>query len=556
MSTSLFPYRVAILGCPSYPQVEWNEANLERLRSLGFNTIQLNIAWASRPADEPLNLEDVVELPADRRDALAGRTSLQSDPSPEARQRRRDDLRARIDLAKAAGFRTIFHFGAPYVGDRNIGDALANCLLDGTTVERCVSLLETLAAEFPGIDDILIYTYDQHAWLCSEFGPCPRCTGRPLDERVVPFLSRMAETWTRTHPDGRLWWEPWELSAGQVFRCIEALPTEGIGLALHSNIAEVMATHPVDRWLKNACSLAGQRGIPVIVEHWLGAPTEEVEPFLHLACPLVTLRGLRTIAGLSPVAGIKEYYGLVPDKEDPNLRMTGLFLADPDIEENEALRRLAEPYGEAAADTEAFWRLSSEAFELFPWDATWRFRCFGRKSEKHDLRAAEVPGIPWHTPSWESTRRALYMKVGHEEVDPWLLEDLQIRFEFAADRMERALRTGRQATRRTPQPLLPALEANLAELERWLRLTRAHAYHYRETNLATTLRACRDAGLPFPEQTVRELEDVLLRDAENQGGSEELQRAVAALRDDPGAFIDGYFLAARTEKPEQAASTS
>ena len=58
----------------------------------------------------------------------------------------------------------------------------------------------------------------------------------------------------------------------------------------------VIGTMPVDRWLKNQAGIAKQRGIPVIVEYWLAGPSEEVETYTHLAHPLVTLRGLKTIA--------------------------------------------------------------------------------------------------------------------------------------------------------------------------------------------------------------------------------------------------------------------
>ena len=60
--SAAIPRRIAILGCPVRPDVPWTPENLDRLKTLGFDTIQLNIAWGSRPGDEPLNLEDVVEL--------------------------------------------------------------------------------------------------------------------------------------------------------------------------------------------------------------------------------------------------------------------------------------------------------------------------------------------------------------------------------------------------------------------------------------------------------------------------------------------------------------
>src|SRR5271157_4930034 len=80
-ASSRFQYRIAILGYPSdpavpwdtenqmteymkslpAPQVEWSRENLHKLKALGFNTIQLNLAWGYRPKDEPLNIEDVID---------------------------------------------------------------------------------------------------------------------------------------------------------------------------------------------------------------------------------------------------------------------------------------------------------------------------------------------------------------------------------------------------------------------------------------------------------------------------------------------------------------
>ena len=159
---------------------------------------------------------------------------------------------------------------------------------------------------------------------------------------------------------------------------------------------------------------------------------------MHLATPLVTLRALREIAAVPDIAGIKEYYGLLPDREDPNLRMTALFLKDPLIEEDEALAVLSAPYGPAAESVAEFWRLCCDAMELFPWDASWLLRGVGRSDPSHGMSAATVRGHVAHTPSWESTRRAIFMKTENEESDPWLLEDLQLRFGLAADRMAKA----------------------------------------------------------------------------------------------------------------------
>jgi len=538
-------YRVGILGCPARPEVEWNDENLLRLRDYGFNAMQLNIAWGSRPGREALNLEDLVELPADRAEGLAGKTPMLGDQSPECRAWRRSEMLHRIARCREHGFRTIFHFGAPYVGDQYIHDAPANCLLDGKTEERCQVLLRVFAEQCPGVDDILIYTYDQHAWLCSEFGPCPRCTGKTLHERVVPFLEGMARVWrAEGNPDGRLWWEPWELSAGQVLKCVEVVETEGLGLSLHCNIAEVMGTFPADRWLKNTVALAAQRGIPSLAEYWLGGPSEEVEPYTHLSHPLVTLRGLRLLDAVPGLAGIKEYYGLVPDQEDPNLRMTGIFFNDPNVEEDSALETLAEPYGGAAPGVMRFWRLTSEAMELFPWEATWLIRAIGHADPAHSLSAALVRGVPWHTPSWCSTRRNTFMVVDTAETpDPWMLEDLQLRCELAAERMERALAVGGEMVPDVPRMLASDFAEGLRELHEWRRRTLAYVYHCRETNLATVIREIRRRGREAPDTLWAEMRALLEADQANQGQEEPVATAIAMLEGDRDRFIGTYFLA-------------
>jgi hypothetical protein len=121
------------------------------------------------------------------------------------------------------------------------------CLLDDKTTLYYTELLEVFAAEFQGVDDLLLYTYDQDAWVTSEFGSCWQTRGRDLSSRVVPFLEKLAHTWGSISPEGFLWWSPWELSAGQVYRCVANLRAANLGLDLHPNVAETMLTLPVDR---------------------------------------------------------------------------------------------------------------------------------------------------------------------------------------------------------------------------------------------------------------------------------------------------------------------
>lgn len=551
MTSAALACKVGFLGAPNSSHdweytvpVEWSAENVGRLKTLGFNTIQLNVAWGSRPGDEPLNLEDVVELTPSQQASHPQPVPLRCKPLPERREERRRALRDRIALCRQAGLRTIFHFGAPYNAHARYGDNPPNCLADPKVAERHVLLLEAFVRDFPGVDDILVYTYDQDAWLCSEFGTCPRCSGVPLHERLVPFLHNLAAAWRRLSPRGQLWWEPWELSAGQVLACVEKLDPAGFGLALHSNIAEAQATLVADRWLKNTCQLARERNIPVIVEHFLGANSEEVESFTHLAHPLVTLRALQSIAAIPGVVGVKEYFGLVPDREDPNLRMTALFFSTPQIGEDEALAALAQPYGQAAGPIQDFWRQASTGMELFPWDTSWFMREIGRSDPAHSLSAAILRGQQAHTPSWESTRRAIFMKTDDDQPDAWMLEDVQLRCQLAADRWAAALRIGREVQPSIPQTLSASFGQTLTDLAGLRRRALAYVFHLRETNLTTILRQRQEQGLPFPARVVAELRQVLAADLANGREEEEwpeAQQALDLLARDIEAFLKTYL---------------
>ena len=541
------PCRIAILGCPSGPDVEWNAENLMRLKELGFNTMQLNMAWGARPGDEPLNLEDVVEYEAIQRNyAFEGLKPYRADNSPLRRADRKMQLRQRIALCKEIGMRTLFHFGAPnnvcYSFDAKSIDAkMPLCLSDPGTTQYYLKLVDAFAREYPGVDDLLMYTYDQDAWLCNEFGSCPACRGVPLHERVVPFVNALGAKWKQLNPNGRLWWEPWELSAGQVYRCIQRIDPAGAGLMMHSNVAEVQVTLPVDRWLKNSAFLAKQRGIPLVVECFLGAASEEVEPFNYLAYPQATFRQLKAIHAVDGVTGIKEYFGTIPDKEDANLRLTGVFFANPDISEAEAIERIAQRYGRAGQEVKKFWAKTSQAMEVFPWDTSWFIRQMGRSDPVHSMSAAFIRGQQTRTPSWRSTRAAIFMKTDDAQPDPWMLEDVQLRCDIAAEHLAEAIRIGKAIEPAVPEPLRADFQKGLEEWGEFRRRTLAYVYHLRATNLVTVMQQMRRDKEPIPERIVKELRDVLAADQLNMQQKEPIQSALNRLENDVDGFLSEYF---------------
>jgi len=544
MPARLVDYRVGFLGAPCHPHVEWNDANLERLKALGFNCIQLNIAWGYRPNDEPLNLEDVVALPTGVA-PMPGDIDRAPTRSAEKIAARSAELTKRIALCRKHGLRTIFHFGAPNVfyPPQDPDKPLDLCIADPATVERYRILVRAFHEKFPGVDDLLCYTYDQHAWLCSEWGPCPRCHGIPLHERVTAFVNMMARTWHGLQKDGVLFWEPWELSAGETFRCMDDLDASCVGLALHSNIAEVQIAIAADRWFRNTVGKAARLGIPVLGEVWLGGATEEMEPYIHVPTPLATLRALRAVNASGPLKGIKEYYGLVPDREDPNLRMSGIFFADPDISDEAALTKLADPYGPAAAKVAEYWKLVSTAVEIYPWDVSWLSREVGKSDPAHLLSAATLKGASWQTPSWQSTRRGLFIRTDQTTLpNHWLREDVQLRFEQTATLLDEALTAAAAARPEVPAALAEAFDKSVEEVTGLRRRVLAYAYHLRESNLADMIRNAEKVGSGNVERMWKELREVMVRDQENMAMAEPLAAAIALLDADRPAFLATYFL--------------
>jgi hypothetical protein len=87
-TTGGFKYFVGIVGNPSVPDISWSDEQLEQIKALGVNMVQLSIAWGGKPANEVLNLED---LDKEQREKFA----------------------FRIKQAKKHGLKTIAHFGIP-----------------------------------------------------------------------------------------------------------------------------------------------------------------------------------------------------------------------------------------------------------------------------------------------------------------------------------------------------------------------------------------------------------------------------------------------------------
>ncbi len=146
-------------------------------------------------------------------------------------------------------------------------------------------MIRAFDADFPGVDDILVYTYDQDAWVTSEFGTCAKTRGHTLAEQVVPFVAALADEWRASTPTDGSGGRRGNCPPGRSTNASTDFESFGLGLDLHPNVAETMLTLPVDRWLKNTVRLASQKNIPVLVESFLGAMSEELEPYQYLDAP-------------------------------------------------------------------------------------------------------------------------------------------------------------------------------------------------------------------------------------------------------------------------------
>ncbi len=429
-----FVMRAALVGNPAHPDVPFDIMALRRLKAHGFNTVQLNIAWGSRPGDEPLNLEDILS-PAD---------------TPDDRQRRWfDEIARRAALARAEGMRTIFHFGAPRMSGKLYelladdavleADTEANSIQKERIIQKYEYLLTLLARRIPQVDDVLVYTFDQEAWQGSEFGDGELAAGVPLHKRLPLFLQRLSARWAVERPTGRLWWEPWEVSAGSIYTMLPELPKENFGLMLHSNIAEVQKANPADRWLRNTALLAGELGIPVCGEVFLTGANEETEPLQHVFAPALVWQQVHRLQELE-LYGIKEYYGTRPDlPAEPDLAMAGICFADPSLDEAGALTALAARWPKVHALPAAM-AAAHKGYALYPWDLSWQLRAICKKHTGwHPYTRFWVRGEVAPSPSWRSTRRAVFMMTSDEqELHPWLIEDVGLRCRAAAEALRQA----------------------------------------------------------------------------------------------------------------------
>lgn len=510
-----FEYFIGIVGNPSSPEISWNDSELSKIRDLGVNMLQLSIAWGGKPAGEVLNLEDL----------NAGQ---------------RQNFRYRVAQAKKFGFRTIAQFGIPRM--LNQDPVRPACIMSGEIRGKYADLLGRFLDEFPDTANILLYTFDQQAWLCSEYGPCPRCSGLPLHERLPGFLNHLNGAMQRHRPGSRLWWKPWELTKGQTQAVLERVDAAHFGLVLNSSTSNEVypfndRSFKSDLGVKRLVRIAREREIPVIGEfdHTLYKGLYLIADFF----PRLVYEQLQCWKEMEGVIGIKEYYGFAPSQFSVNAAMLKACLRSPQAPVDQLLREIASPYGERAAPLMVqAWDLVAQGVESFPWDTTYMIGAMGLDKSNdgsHGWEPKTIPNATWDTPIWKSNRRANFMLTQEYKADPWLFEDAGLRLDDAAALHFRAAAFFDDA--------LAAAGSNHAEIQmqrdfvrRTARALRGTSLHFLETLAAQSARLVAYDDAQFEKVRTR-LESLLVKDVENQGGEVHVTEKLMAFRADPRAWL-------------------
>ncbi len=555
-AVSIPEMRVAILGDPT-TKVEWTDTALESLKKIGFNAIQLNIAWGDRAFGEPLNLIDVVIVPGEA--------------EQPGTAKRRAEIQQRAALAKRNGLRAIFQFGSPYldynpytgtvrrIGQGGVDDNSFDSdydVMNPLVAQHEIKLLQEFRRNFPDVDDIQVYTYDQDAWQTAEFQGSKYSAGVPLSDRLPGYLRKLYQVWTTgratTH---RMWWEPWELSAGQVYTILPRLPRTGFGVMLHTNVGEVQRAVPVDLWFRNTVRICRSFGIPVVAEAFWASRNEEIEP-LSIPAPRLTDEAYLAVMRIPGIFGIKEYYGLLPQRPDLDLDVLRIRLSGFNGTTEEVLHKIADQYRPAQDEVFAYMNLLSDARQVFPWDCSWLAREVGRARVDHGWAAATIRGVVANTPDWQSTRRVIFMQTDNSQSHFWMLEDVQLRCQIAADTNQQAIKIGTEIINKVSSPAEKTFFSDIQrDADYFRRVSLSYALHLRETNIAQQLRRDLALGKPLNQRLVAEMNWVLDADVVNQNGKGRVLEMKRLFAEDPAAFVANYLIPTDVTSAEEGTFT-
>ncbi|GAA3603424.1 hypothetical protein GCM10022396_20970 [Flavivirga amylovorans] len=418
---------VGLVGNPMVIEdIKWDDEQMEDLKELGVNMVQLSLAWGGKPGGEVINIEDLDE------------DSTQM-----------DKWKFRVKQCVKHGMKPLAHFGIPRM--LNMATYKPACITNKVVIAKYDGLIRKFMKNFPEVNDILVYTYDQQAWLCSEFGPCPRCTGIPLHDRLPGFLNMINTAMKESRSKDTkttLWWKPWEISKGQTINIMKRLNHENFGLMLNSSTSNEVypfndGSFSSDLGLRRLVQYAYENNIPVVGEfdHTLYKPLYQIDDYF----PRLIYEQMKGWKDMKGVVGIKEYYGFAPSTYSVNFAMLEAWLKNPDASVDTLLKQIAKPYGKKSSEymIEA-WDYIAQGVVAYPWDVTYLIGPLGLQrggGVSHPWNYVKIMNGTWDTPIWEANRRANFMMTDTKVAHPWIFEDAGLRLEDAAELNFKAVKT-------------------------------------------------------------------------------------------------------------------
>ena len=511
-----------MIGNPDFPTIEWSDEQLQTLKDMGMNYVQMNIAWSNEPGGEPLNLEHM-------NDEMI-RT-----------------FQYRVRQLEKFGMKGMPHFGLPRLKmTKHVGNLTPYmtpaCIQEPETFDTNWAMMEKLMKACPEIDDYMIYTYDQHAWLCSEFGNCPKCSGIPLDERLPEFINRFKENMKKLNPKVIFWWQPWELSLGQIIENLYKIEPGNFGLMLNTSGTESYFNNLDNYWIRCIGRVAEELQIPIIGEIQTAGSGVGGVPLQRVSCPTLVKRQIDIVKKLPTFVGIKEHYGYVFEMFSSNMLFLTEYLKDTEADVDMLLERTAAHYGEETVPylVEA-WKLSEAAIDFIPFEFTYSYSNICGYEPDHNFDAPKVPGVHADTPAWESDRRAFFMITHDMEYHPWALENAALKFKQAGTRfqkccdlMEKALEV---CTKRKED-----LAATVSDMKQMKKAAFGQYYYFKEALVAYDARVAL-----FQENTgkfnraCQNFGRLMEEDIENQEKGGEILNKYQEFKKNPKCFFEENY---------------
>lgn len=525
-----FKYFVGIVGSPSIPDISWSDNELMKIKDLGVNMLQLSIAWGGKPANEVLNLEDL-------------------DSSQIAK------WKFRISQAKKFGFETIAQFGIPKLKYTANGYSIIqpSDVLNPTVREKYAKLLGNFLDEFPSVDNILIYTYDQDAWMTSEFGPAPRSSGIPLYERLTDFLNFLNNVVQKHHPGATIWWKPWEISNGTTIKIVKEVNAAHFGLILNASSANEVypfndRAFGSDLGIKRTVEVAYDRHIPVIGEfdYTFYKGYYAIGDYF----PRFVYEQLQSWKSMKGVVGVKEYFGFAPENFSVDAAMLKACMKSPHASLEELLKQISEPYGNAAGYMRDAWEQVAEGVEAFPWDFTYLIGQLGLDkgdNGSHPWTPVEISSGTWNSPAWKTNRAANFILTDQSKAHPWVFEDLSLELQDASDLLFNAVDSYDKAIAEG-SPKLDDIKKQRESISKVAHAIRGKSLYIMETLAAQDARL---VGYSEKQEKIvlNRLEGLLEKDVANQDNNPEVVKKLEEFKKDPKKWLKSnlYPLAYETK---------